>query len=112
MNIDKLLSLYVDTINEGKSININDLLKQCSPSDAKELKELIEMVDIFKTSIPKKNEKKKDDELFSHLEEIRLEKHQNLKKVSNYKTNQLTFEEKKKVEDKVDKLWEEEFGNE
>lgn len=116
MGIDKLLTEYVDSLNNGKKIDIADLLAQCPKDEREELKRLVEMVQVFKKStIQVHSHPQKVDALFAHLEQMRAKKYAytiQTKAVSNFRANNLSEEEKKKVKDKLSQLFEEEFGDE
>ena len=48
--INRLLTKYVDAINNGDHINISNLINECSIENREELKQLIETIKIFKSS--------------------------------------------------------------
>lgn len=50
MIIDKLLTIYTDKVNDGEKVNINEFILQAKEEDRQELKELCEMIDIFKSN--------------------------------------------------------------
>lgn len=98
MNIDKLLTEYVDSLNSGKKISIEELLKQCPEKDRDELRDLCEMVKVFKKSIPQITVRQgKADQIFSHLEKMRQDRlGKNNKQIlaANLNGKKLTDEEK------------------
>lgn len=112
--IDSLLTKYVDSINSGLRIDINEILKECPAEGREELKELIAMVNTFKrnyTSFEVRPQKVK--KLFTTLESLRLKKQANNQKtVVNFRKDSISNEEEIKLNNKLKKLFDEEFGEE
>lgn len=46
--VDKLLTKYVDTLNSGERPNKEAFIKECPEIHRAELKDLLEMIDVFK----------------------------------------------------------------
>jgi hypothetical protein len=112
--IDSLLTKYVDSINSGLNININEILNECPNENREELKELIAMVNTFKKSYrPFEVRPQKVKKLFSTLESLRLTNQTNNQKtVVNFRKDDISDEEGKKLNQKLKKLFDEEYGEE
>ncbi|MDD4297164.1 MAG: hypothetical protein PHC69_09430 [Ruminiclostridium sp.] len=112
--IDSLLTKYVDSINSGLPIDINAILEECPDGEREELRELITVVDTFRTSYryyevrPQKAKK-----LFSQLESIRLKnRFNNQDSVVNYRKDTISNDEAQKLNNKLDEIFKKEFGEE
>ncbi|HOJ12457.1 MAG TPA: hypothetical protein PK733_17985 [Clostridiales bacterium] len=110
--IDSLLTKYVDSINSGVRIDVNEILKECPDEDREELKELIAMINAFKKSYtPFEVRPQKVKKLFTTLESLRLKKQaDNQKTVVNFRKDNISSDEEIKLNNKLKKLFDEEFG--
>lgn len=98
MTINELLNRYVDSLNTGTPININDLLKLCPESEQDELKQLCSIAKIYKANSPNNN--KKIDNLFSHLEKMRVERLKKTYEISEIDINKVAEKKEKYKGDK------------
>lgn len=114
MSVERLFTDYADALNSGKQVKKEEYFARCPEADREELRGLIEMLAVFQRSvIPVKTNIAEEDVLFAHLEERRKARNKNapFKSVSNFNAEKdLTGDIKKKVDDKIDKIWAEEFG--
>lgn len=112
--VDSLLTKYVDSINSGLPIDINEILKECPAEEREELQELIAIVDTFKKNYRSYEVRpQKVKRLFSRLENIRLENHfNNQNTVVNFRKDPISEEEEKKLKNKLNEIFKKEFGEE
>ena len=113
-SIDSLLTKYVDALNTGENPDISSFLQQCPTNDRSELKELIEMIMIYKVcQEPVKVRSSSAKTLFNKLESIRVEKQKAItrKYAANFRKDELSLEQKEKAQKELDRIWNEEFGD-
>lgn len=110
MNIDQLLTKYVD----GEITDTEELLKLCPFEDREELEGLINMINIFSRNViqPKSSSQAQINQLFEHLDEIRIRTNEsNTKLTANFrKDDHLCDDEKEGLKDILQKIIDEEFG--
>lgn len=114
-SIEKLLSIYIDELNSDKKPDIDSYLKQCPIDQLTEFQELIASVGVYKACIDSIYvNTTKADSLFSKLENMLVEMQKSEipeRYAANFRKKSLSQEDQKKLSDKFDKIWDEEFGD-
>lgn len=99
--IDKLLTRYVDALNEGKRIDVEALLKECPEQDRDELLKLIKMSAMFKKSFSNYEvNPTRRREILAQMEQINTERRSAAGGVAA-RTEHQNEASKQKLEDKL-----------
>jgi hypothetical protein len=105
LSVDKALSIFTDSRNKGKAVDIEEFKEQMSVDDYAEFLELIS----FTTLLIETDSYSQYDKIFEKLD-IYKEEIFNLPSVANFRTT--GGKATKDAIDKIDKIFEEEFGDE
>lgn len=103
MTIDKLLTRYMDLLNEGKNIDVEGLLQECPDEDKDEFLRLIKISAIFQKSTSNYTiTPTRRHEMLEKMEKARQEScgHSYVAGIA-CRTEQQDEENKQKIEDKL-----------
>lgn len=107
LSIEKALGIYTDKLNANEKIDLNFFKKQLSEADYAEFLELIEFVKLNK-SVKTTNDFKKK---FTKLDEYKDKYYSNdLTQAAGFRGNRDACD--REAVDKLDEIFEEEFGDE
>ena len=105
MNLDKALSIYTDLLNSNEDIAIDYFKENLNIGDFKEFLDLIEIINSVK-SLKNTNE---FDKLFSKINDYKEDIY-NTPQAANFRMSKDMNEDR--ILDELDKIFEEEFGDE
>lgn len=112
--IDKSLTKFVDELNNGLNPNPKDYIAECPKEYRQELRCLIETTMFLKENLMPQSFLKKElqlaHDLVSRLAKERTQNTTN-KMVINFRKGELTIEEEEIVQNEIDRLWKERFGD-
>lgn len=106
LSIEKALGIYTDKLNAGEKIDLNYFKNNLSKEDYKEFLDLIEFVKLAKA--PKKTETFKN--MFSVIDKKKNEYYGDGKEQASGFRKCSKDKKSKDVEDKLEKIFDEEFG--
>lgn len=114
--VDRLLTRYVDALDEGGKPDKAELIKQCPISFREEFIGLLEMIDILRRNRPSPSrlleEKRRLHDLVDELAQQFKKRGSDVleRKAVSFRKKELTPEEEKIVNEEIEKIFKEEFG--